>query len=110
MGSIPTSGSEPRDAGKEGVMPKEIIKSSEPLRVYLENADGTEGSVEYIDRFQAELGWNREADYVQLITVTTDPRVDLVNRGFAVQLDRAGINRLIKALRKARTQVFGKDE
>ena len=75
-------------------MPKEIIR-----------CDQDEATV------QAELGWGREAGYVQLGTtnwsIETNPGDP--TRGWFVTLDRHGINRLIRALRKARDQAFGAD-
>lgn len=54
-----------------------------------------------------EVGWHKEYDGVHLTMILDDgtkPRVS------AIPLDRAGLNRLIKTLRKARNQTYGADE
>lgn len=60
---------------------------------------------------QVELGWAKENGEVQIATTNFgieagpgDPA-----RGWYVTLDRHGINRLIRSLRKARDQSFGVD-
>ena len=62
---------------------------------------------------QVELGWGRDHGEVQIATTNFglgdevgpgDPA-----RGWFVTLDRNGINRLIRSLRKARDQAFGAD-
>ncbi len=71
-------------------MPKEIISPSSP------------------SNFRTEVGWSRDK-YVQIATVNTgEPELAEV-RGWHVDLDREGINRLIRTLRKARDQAFGAD-
>lgn len=91
-------------------MPKEVIRSTDmSSKLEVDEETGTvSGSIER-SPMQAELGWSREAEYVQLGTVTTDESVEWDERGYFVQLDREGINRLIRSLRRARDQVFGKD-
>lgn len=54
----------------------------------------------------AELLWGRETGIVQIGCKPHEPEYDA---GWFVNLDRADINRLIRALRKARDQVFGAD-
>lgn len=66
-----------------------------------------------------DVRWNRDAGYVQIVTKETDafggrrvgedPGVHVTD-GFYVDLDRAGINGLIRNLRRARDQAFGRDE
>ena len=79
-------------------MPKEIIRDK------YETDPGVCASI--------EVGWSRD-DHVQLGTIVldvADQRVrDVSKDGMYVQLDRTGINRLIRALRKARDQAFGPD-
>jgi hypothetical protein len=67
----------------------------------------------------AEVSWSREAEHVQLVTKSIDRAThepvettsDLpVTAGFYMQLNRREINQLIRNLRKARDQAFGKDE
>ena len=80
-------------------MPKEIINDK------YETEPGVCASI--------EVGWGRESSHVQLGTVVHDlagNRVsDVTKDGMFVQLDRSGINRLIRSLRKARDQAFGPD-
>lgn len=60
-----------------------------------------------------EVGWGRDSGHVQLGTIVldvADQRVkDVTRDGMYVQLDRDGINRLIRSLRKARDAAFGSD-
>jgi hypothetical protein len=84
---------------KEGIMPKEFITDS------LER-----------DEFEPSglrIGWSKETGHVQVATVGPDeyelePTPE--GNGWFVTLDRAGINRAIRALRQARDDAFGKDE
>lgn len=50
-----------------------------------------------------ELAWHRDYPGVYLTMLVS-------GTGSAIELDRSGLNRLIKALRKARDQTFGADE
>lgn len=62
------------------------------------------------DLFQLDLSWGREQNSVQIGTLQVEERTQRkVVDGVFVQLDRAGCNKLITALRKARDQAFGKD-
>lgn len=84
-------------------MPKEVIYST-------------------VEQYNIEVGWNREASDVQVGIVTADgtPIANHLGPNGATEiaaftslwgnLDRAGINRLIKSLRTARDQAFGRDE
>jgi hypothetical protein len=85
---------------KEGVMPKEYVIDS--------NGFGDEAS----RGLRAEVRWSREAEYVQMATVADEPPVKsgLSAEGWHVSLDRRGINDLIRYLRRARDQAFGRDE
>ena len=86
-------------------MPKEYIESCEgPF-------DGAP--------FAVRVGWSREAEYVQIATI--DPEGETlsdsggknevkVEGGNFVDLDRRRINDLIRLLRRARDQAFGRDE
>lgn len=70
------------------------------------------------------IGWGREAGYVQLGTTVPEGEGKLMVRGpdgwidgdavgasgWFVQLDRDGINRAIRTMRRARDQAFGRDE
>lgn len=113
-------------------MPKEVIYGDEGYLPYGTPEDpGPARSI-------VELTWSREAEHVQLVTKcveaasgeayrpkegepgyhggqrSTDPAVpdfDLDFRdGFYVTMDRDGINRLIRNLRRARDQAYGRDE
>lgn len=90
---------------KEGVMPKEYIDD----RYMGHDSDAVaEGS-----EFRVKVGWSKEAGHVEIATVGADG-VDLVptpkGNGFFVQLDRSGLNRLIRVLRRARDDAYGRDE
>lgn len=81
-------------------MPKELIfqktKHGDP---------DTQGTV-------ARIGWSRETGHVELATVRDDSQKlepGPEANGWFMQLDRDGINRLIRTLRKARDQAFGAD-
>lgn len=101
-----------RDGQGEGVMPKENTYGSElPF--------GPESSAQGV----VEVAWSREpAGHVQVaaklfnddgsqaMTKDEADRRKLWSQGFYVDLDRDGINRLIRNLRRARDQAFGKDE
>ena len=97
-------------------MPKEIVYGSE-------SPYGPDESAESI----VEVGWSREAGHVQLATRCIEASTHETYRpaspepgtvvpdlsfhdGFYVQLDRRGINGLIRNLRRARDQAFGRDE
>lgn len=65
-----------------------------------------------------DVRWNREGGYVQIVTKAEDPfggraiedeGVHYLD-GFYVDLDRQAINKLIRNLRRARDQAFGRDE
>lgn len=95
-------------------MPKEIVRSYEPVALTkqeVEEYEAAGGERDVVGKIytQAELGWSREAYFAQLGVTIEDPSIDWEKRGYFIQLDRDGINRLIRALRKARDQVFGKD-
>jgi len=79
-------------------MPKELVRSKYP-----EDHPG----------LVAQVGWGRDSQHVQLATVNDDaaklePTPE--GNGWFVQLDRHGINDLIRILRRARDQAFGRDE
>lgn len=56
------------------------------------------------DPNRAEVGWSREAEFVQLATHDGNP-----GHGHYVDLDRAACNKLIRDIRRARDQAFGAD-
>lgn len=65
-----------------------------------------------------EVGWNREGGYVQIVSkvisviggrLAEDEGIHYTD-GIFVNLDRRGINALIRNLRRARDQAYGRDE
>lgn len=85
-------------------MPKEVVYNSEIFREH----DPSKASM-------VELHWGRDSDYVQIATTvregsTHEPVTEEVQAGWFINLDRKGINKLIRDLRKARDQSFGVDE
>jgi hypothetical protein len=84
---------------KEGVMPKEVILDHEF------DSDSCRG-------LRTEIRWSRDAEHVQLATVADGPPPagGLGAEGWFVSLDRRKINDLIRHLRRARDQAFGRDE
>lgn len=61
--------------------------------------------------FRVRVGWDREGELIQLATIDPD-REDMDQRdgGLYVTLDRNRTNDLIRILRRARDQAFGRDE
>lgn len=58
------------------------------------------------------VGWGRESQHVQVATLAGGDYDEVGGNerpGLYVQLDRDGINRLIRSLRKARDAAFGSD-
>ena len=54
-----------------------------------------------------EVAWHRDYDGVHLVHVKDTERG---REASSIPVDRSGINRLIKVLRKARDQTYGADE
>ena len=88
-------------------MPKEIVLSHGPR---LFGDDGKE--VPQDKQGLVQVSWSREAEYVQVVTFSRDPVTFESNSDDAYwsELDRRGINELIRHLRRARDQAFGRDE
>lgn len=89
-------------------MPKERTDGS--LLPYGEEGDG---------RSIVEVSWGRETGHVQIVSKVvnrytgerfTDDEGIHYTDGSYVDLDRRGINDIIRNLRRARDQAFGKDE
>lgn len=59
-------------------------------------------------KINTQVTWNRDS-YVQIATVVSDKPED-GSDGWYADLTRQNINDLIRTLRKARDQAFGKDE
>lgn len=84
---------------KEGIMPKEFILDCEEF--------------DEIDPSGLRVGWSKETGLVQVATIGPDgcelhPTPE--GNGWFVNLDRRGINRVIRTLRRARDDAFGRDE
>lgn len=80
-------------------MPREHVESWQRGAPYAEQA------------FRVEVGWQKDTGCVQV--ATTDPAAptsESVGAGLWVDLERQNINDLIRLLRKARDQAFGRDE
>lgn len=108
-------------------MPKELIHGDRSSPAY-----GTPDAPEAWSVI--EVGWSREAEYVQFATKTIDasdgsdyhPRLEpleveigetvlleaegIRSSGVYLQMTRSSINDLIRVLRRARDQAFGRDE
>ena len=108
-------------------MPKERVRGTDDATPY--GPDVPAVSV-------VEVGWHRDAEHVELASkcVRSDDGSDYVplleplqfapgelgelveleagpvRSGFYVPLDRRGVNELIRTLRRARDQAYGKDE
>mgnify|MGYP001585479763 CR=1 FL=1 len=93
-------------------MPKEYVYG-EPLP-----ADTSEVSGPVPDQPVVVVGWSRETGDMQIVTRLHDAEVPSLDEsenipakyGYYVSLNRRGINDLIRYLRKARDQAFGRDE
>jgi hypothetical protein len=70
-------------------------------------------SLDFDDEHESiiDLSWSRDAEYVQ-VGVIKRAKVthDTIHQGQYCQLDRGVINDLIRKLRRARDQAFGRDE
>jgi hypothetical protein len=83
-------------------MPREIIHDDRPL---------PDGDGEQSTPLAVSVGWGREASYVQVATINLQVEEHgSPEYGWFVDLDRHRINQLIRVLRRARDQAFGKDE
>lgn len=98
-------------------MPKEITYSDQPEYIRLE--DGSEVEPTFAPSFgypvlrrALVVGWSKETGYVEigLNELDVSTQNGSLNRGMYASFDRAGLNRLIKMLRKARDDAFGRDE
>lgn len=91
-------------------MPKEVVYG-ETLAF-----DGPSDEPSQNEQPVVEVRWSREAGDMQIVTKIqgyefAGPDEELTyHYGMFVNLDRRGINDLIRYLRRARDQAFGKDE
>lgn len=96
-------------------MPKEVIYS------HYRELGSVESAITYPE--YVHVGWTVNQNHVEIATVVptgkiyswdqqtnTHIEIPATTPGWFVQLDRDGINAMIRALRKARDQAFGKDE
>lgn len=109
-------------------MPKEVIYGDRDAPSY--------GTPERPEAWSVvEVRWNREVGYLQMATKSVDavtgedywPKLEAIEVepngepvelvaaewqlcGFYTTMDRRGINELIRVLRRARDQAFGRDE
>jgi len=91
-------------------MPKEIINSRHYGQEVHDPITDTDVRVEPTI---LHVGWNKDAEHVEVAVVNTDIKAEHPNdsrAGWFMQLDREGCNRAIRALRKARDAAFGRDE
>lgn len=111
---------------KEGIMPKEFINN----RYYGQTArshEKCEASPETCERLSCvgqpvalddsavKVGWTKDLDHVEIAVVHHRDVADGAGSEhddgtWHAQFDRAGINRLIRTLRRARDDAFGRDE
>ena len=94
-------------------MPKEIVTAAYWLPD--EKDPDAEGAPE--EQPVAEVRWGRDEDHVSLVTrkrgyEVPPPEADPIpfQYGMHCDLNRRGINELIRHLRRARDQAFGRDE
>lgn len=89
-----------------GAMPKEVIHDQFEGSRYTEIGGA---QIEHVPPF-LQIGWDRTVSNVNIGTRQGGDFPDDTERpGFFVNLDRAGINNLIRTLRKARDAAFGAD-
>lgn len=87
-------------------MPKEYVDSS-----FGPVFDETGAPVDTGPSFRVKVGWSRECGDVQIATVNPETEEGFDGAaGYYVDLDRRAINDLIRILRRARDQAFGRDE
>jgi hypothetical protein len=86
---------------KEGAMPKEIVVASSE---FIPEDPEQQGLV--------QVSWTRAPiGEVQVVTFARHPETfEEAFEGLYVNLDREGINQVIRNLRRARDQAFGRDE
>jgi len=68
---------------------------------------------DYSRGLRTEVHWGRDKEYVQVATLADESPHEFEGdamQGWYCDLDRKGINDLIRNLRKARDQAFGRDE
>lgn len=88
-------------------MPKEYIDSMDfDIRVVPEG--GSEPVL--IDRNSIKVSWSKEGYHLGLCVIGDREEDPDGMKAQYINLDRAGVNRLIRFLRQGRNDAFGKDE
>lgn len=105
---------------KEGIMPKEFIENRyfgqfAVDHVACEHTPGEDdgdckGTKVPLDSSVIKVGWSKEMEHVEIAVLPTVDDEHFSERVWYTQFDRRGINRLIKVLRKARDDAYGRDE
>lgn len=93
-------------------MPKQYIYSDQYGREAIlvdQTEDGPVERTEVVNTDAIKVGWSKEAGDVSLTILDHDKDPDGFE-GRHISLDRGGINALIRTLRKARDDSFGRDE
>lgn len=89
-------------------MPKELIHDeSYGMRVPLSSSGDGPQELHLVSDAFLKVGWGRETSHVQ-IAVCNDGDPDGMKAPH-LNLNRDGINRLVRTLRKARDQAYGAD-
>jgi len=91
-------------------MPKEIIES---LYYGREVTDADTGKVMPVEATHLHVGWAKHQQHVEVAVINRAVESSFPGDtapGWFMQLDRAGCNRAIRVLRKARDDAFERDE
>lgn len=95
-------------------MPKELIYSDSPAFVRDDEGHETRaseqppGSGQAVYRRGVHVGWSRN-QHAEIGVGVFSPATEIGSESHYTTLDREGINRLIRSLRKARDAAFGAD-
>lgn len=93
---------------KEGIMPKEYIRSMDHGRYVV--LDGDESRTPHLmDNDAIKIGWSKESGSVSLCILDTEKDLDGFEARY-INLNRDGLNSLIYHARRARDAAFGKDQ
>lgn len=82
-------------------MPKEFVDSKYRGETYPVKVNDVEVGRRPVEETRVVVGWSKEGEHVQIATIAPDSEF--------MQLDRDGLNRLIRLLRKARDGAYGAD-
>lgn len=81
-----------------------------PRELIARDSTWVEGTGELVSRTAVELTWHRDAENVQIVLTNENGEDGEEQVLYSQPLTRPAINNLIKALRRARDQVYGRDE